>query len=163
MSRMALAAVSLVAAVPAAIMAILAILALLGSAGDMSTLVLAVTGGATAVGVLVALLPIVILVGKRKTKAAPAKVAKESPVGVSGAQTAEVVGAEDELVEHEDTEMVPSGDDIESFGESDDTEAFDSAEDIAATDDFRFEDDAFLEGELADSEPEPEPKKKKKR
>jgi hypothetical protein len=162
-SRMALAAISLVAAVPAAIMAILAILALLGSAGEMSTLILGVTGGATAVGVLIALLPIVILVGKRKTKPAAAKVAKEAPVGVSGAQTAELVGADDELAEQEDTEALASGDDIESFGSSEDIEAFGSSEDIEATDDFKFEDDAFLEDELADSEPEPEPKKKKKR
>jgi hypothetical protein len=59
--------------------------------------------------------------------------------------------------------MIPSGDDIESFGSSEELESFGSSEDIEATDDFRFEDDAFLEDELADSEPEPEPKKKKKR
>jgi hypothetical protein len=155
---MALAVVSLVAAIPAGIMALLAIMALLGSAGEMSTLLLAVTGGATAIGVLVALLPVVILVGKRKTKAAPVKAAKEKgqPAGVSGAQTAELVGAESE-------EKSEEQEDTESLASSDDSEAFASGEDIEASDDFKFEDDAFMEDELADVEPEPEPEPKKKK
>jgi hypothetical protein len=152
-SRKALAAVSLVAAIPGGVMAYFAIMGLLTSAGDMPTLVLGITGAATAMGVLIALLPIVILVGKRKTQAAPAKAAKaekvKEPAAVAGAQTAEVV--------LEDQEQVSE--------ENEDTEAIASADEQDATDDFKFEDDAFMEDELmkAEPEPEPEPKKKKKK
>src|SRR5262245_26917431 len=98
---MALAATSLVAAVPSGILAILAIIALLSSAGEMKPMMLGIVGTLTVVGVLLALMPVIILVGKRKTPAA-AKAVKSEPVptGVSGAQTAEIVadkaeGAED--------------------------------------------------------------------
>lgn len=151
MSRMALAAASLVAAVPAGILAAVAIMALLGSAGDMSTLLLIITGGATAVGVLVALLPIVILVGKRRApataaKSARAEKAREKAAAVAGAQTAEVVTS-----------------DVEDELDDNDTEAVSAADDYGDTGDFKFEDDAFMEDELMEAEPEPEPKKKKKR
>jgi len=152
MSRMALAATSLVAAIPAGILAALAIIALLGHAGDMKPLVLGVVGGMTALGVLIALSPVIILVGKRKTTATvkAASEAKSEPVpsGVSGAQTAEIVA--DELSE-------PAGEQVE------DTESMTSSDEVAATDDFQFEEDAFLGDELAESEPEPEPEPKKKK
>lgn len=146
---MALAATSLVAAVPAGIMAALAIMALLSSAGDMKPLVLGITGAASAVGALIALLPVIILVGKRKAPAQAVKAAKSEAVsaGTTGAQTAEIVA--------EDLE--------EAVGADEETEAMPSADDIGATDDFQFEDDAFAGEELAESEPEPEPKKKKKK
>lgn len=149
MSRMALAATSLVAAVPAGIMAALAVMALLSSAGDMKPLVLGITGAASAVGVLIALLPIIILVGKRKTPAPAVKAATPEPASTdaTGAQTAEIVA--------EDLD--------EAVGADEETEALSSADDIGATDDFQFEDDAFSGDELTESEPEPEPEPKKKK
>lgn len=150
MSRMALAAASLVAAIPAGILAFLAIKSLLSSFGDMQTIVSVVTIGVTVVGVLVALLPVVILVGKRRAPAAPVKSkaekAAEKAAVVAGAQTAEVVTS-----------------DVEDELESDDTEAISAAEDFGDTGDFKFEDDAFMEDELMEAEPEPEPEPKKKK
>lgn len=129
---MALAATSLVAAIPAGILAFLAIMALLSSAGDMRMLVLAVTGGATLAGVLIALMPAAILVGKRQpTQKASAKSDKgeEAAAGVSGAQTAEVV-AEDLSDEEEDTEELSGAADMGG-----------------STGEFQFEDDAFEDDE----------------
>lgn len=130
MSRMALAATSLVAAIPAGILAFLAIMALLSSAGDMGTLLLAVTGGATLSGILVALMPAAILVGKRKPAEKPAAKAKKADseeADASGPQTAEMV-ADDLSEEDEDTEELSGAADLSG-----------------STGEFEFEDDAFLD------------------
>jgi hypothetical protein len=159
-SRKALAAASLVAAVPAGFMCYLAFAALLRSAGDMKPLLLGVTGAATAVGLLIALLPIIILVGKG-SKSATAKAAKtekqkEKAAAVAGAQTAEIVVGDDE--------EASAAADEDAFDAGDSTEAI-ATDEPDATDDFRFEEDAFMEDDLlnAEPEPEPEPKKKKKK
>ncbi len=94
MSRLALAAVSLVAAIPAAWLAVVAILAFVNHTENMGTIILIVNGAATAIGVLVALTPIIILVGKRrgpkeKVEAEPVEVGAAS--GSTGAQTAEII------------------------------------------------------------------------
>jgi len=156
-SRMALAAVSLVAAIPAGIMAALGIMAFLSHTEHMNTILMATTGAATAMGVLIALSPVVILVGKRRTAPAAVKAAKSEPVptGTSGAQTAEIV------TEGQEAEDL-SGE--AAFSDAvEDTEAMESSSEIAQTDDFQFEDDAFAGDELAEAEPEPEPEPKKKK
>ena len=152
MSRMALAALSLIAAIPAGILAAVGIMAFLTHTEHMQPLVMVVTGGATAMGVLLALTPIIILVGKRQSQPAAAKVAKSEPVpaGVSGAQTAEIVAGDADAEADADA----------ATGEDEFTEAMDAVDDVDLTDDFKFEDDAFLDEEPA---PEPEPKKKKKK
>lgn len=92
MSRLALAAVSLVAAIPAAWLAVVAILAFVNHTENMGTIILIVNGAATAIGVLLALTPIIILVGKRRGPKEPEKVEASAEVpAVSGAQTAEVI------------------------------------------------------------------------
>lgn len=156
MSRMALAGTSLVAAIPSGILAVFAIMALLGSAGDMKPMILGVVAALAVVGVLLALMPVIIVVGKRQAPVA-AKAAKSEavPTGLSGAQTAEIVA--DAGLDAADSE------EAEAFAEDvEDTEALE--EDVGAmTDDFQFEDDAFSGDELAEAEPEPEPEPKKKK
>ena len=153
---MALAATSLVAAIPAGILAALSIIALLGHAGEMKPMLLAVVGGTTAMGALLALSPVVILVGKRRAPASvkPAK-SEALPTGTSGAQTAEIV-----------TDDAAAADDLSgeaAFAEDvEDTESMESSE-FEQTDDFQFEDDAFAGDELFADEPEPEPEPKKKK
>jgi hypothetical protein len=151
---MALAATSLVAAIPAGIMAALGIMAFLTHTENMKPMVMVVTGGATAMGVLLALTPIIILVGKRQSKPVAAKAAKSElvPAGVSGAQTAEIVAGDLDAEADADADV--------ATGEAEFTEAMDSVGDTGDTDDFQFEDDAFLDEE---PEPAPEPKKKKKK
>src|SRR5919109_4536244 len=86
---------SLVAAIPAAVLAVVAIMAFVRHTENMGTLLLVVNGGATLMGVLIALLPVIILVGKRRSpdeeqeEGAPATVGAES--GAPSGQTAEIV------------------------------------------------------------------------
>ncbi|MBL8848828.1 MAG: hypothetical protein JNG89_04060 [Planctomycetaceae bacterium] len=155
MSRMALAATSLVAAIPAGLLCFMAAMALFRHAGDMQPLVIATVGGMWVMGLLIALSPIIIAVGKRRApQAVKAAKSEALPTGTTGAQTAEIVSdvdaAEDLSGEADFSEEV------------EETEAMDSSE-FEQTDDFQFEDDAFLGDELAEAEPEPEPKKKKKK
>jgi hypothetical protein len=129
---------SLVAAIPAAVLAVVAIMAFVRHTENMGTLLLVVNGGATLVGVLVALLPVIILVGKRRSpdsdEAEPAGVGAESEA--TSAQTAEVVP---------DGGAAPGDSDLVAAAEPADTDAFefnaDEFEDADAGESFEFEDD----------------------
>ena len=134
---MALAATSLVAAIPAGIMAALGIMAFLSHTEHMKPIVMGVMGGVTLMGIVIGLMPVAILVGKRQSKPQAASKAESEavPSGASGAQTAEIVADDgaDEAVDEEDTESM-----------SDDLGG--------STGEFQFEDDAFLDEEESDSE-----------
>jgi hypothetical protein len=129
---------SLVAAIPAAVLAVVAIMAFVRHTENMGTLLLVVNGGATLIGVLVALLPVIILVGKRRSsetdEAEPAAVGAES--GTPSAQTAEVVP---------DGGVAPSDSDFVAAAEPAETDAFefnaDEFEDADSGESFEFEDE----------------------
>lgn len=134
-SRFALAAVSLVAAIPAGIMAFLAIMAFLRYTENMSTLpmgglFLAVMGCIAALGVLVALSPIVILVGRRRAQQPAQAVAAGPESAEAGAQTADVV-ADSELAAADESE------ELVGEAEAEPTEAYEFDEDIFGDEDNR--------------------------
>lgn len=130
---------SLVAAIPAAFLAVVAIMAFVRHTENMGTLLLVVNGGATLIGVLVALLPVIILVGKRRTPESE-KEAEPAAVGASAetpsAQTAEIVS---------DEEAAASESELAAAGEPAETDAFefdaDQFEDADSGESFDFEDE----------------------
>lgn len=132
MGRYALAAMSLVAAIPAAILLYFCIMAWISYTENMQPMMMVVNGGTTLVSVAVALMPVVILVGRRRPKADAAK--KETDEG-AGEQAAAAEGVESsagagtgELVDVADSEMLdtPSMADDSEIGETE-TDAFDFA------------------------------------
>lgn len=137
MGRYALAAMSLVAAIPAAFLAYLSIMAWVRYTENMGTGMMVVNGGTTAVSVLVALIPIIILVGRRRPK-------EESKVPDEGAPGAAAASATEGDAEHAGTGELVDVADSEHVPLPDDAELSDSSEiEQSETDAFDFEADEF--------------------
>jgi hypothetical protein len=140
---------SLVAAIPAAFLAYLSIMAWVRYTENMGTGMMVVNGGTTAVSVLVALIPIIILVGRRRPKE-DAKSAAAAGAGAAAVEGDEAPAAgTGELVDVADSEHVPLPDEADlsdsSEIEQSETDAFDfeadEFEDAGSDEPVEFEDE----------------------
>lgn len=145
MGRYALAGTSLVAAIPAAFLAYLAIMAWVRYTENMTTMVMVVNGGVTLISVLLALTPIIILVGRRRQKGPRADKSAAEEAGDKSALAAAAV-SDDEVATAQAGEPLDVSDSSE-FAEPAETDAFDfqadELEDVesASDDAFEFDDD----------------------
>lgn len=143
MGRYALAGTSLVAAIPAGLLATVAIMNFVKHTENMGTIMITVNGAATLFGVLLALTPIIVLVGRRREKTEDqASAAVETPTDESAAEGSEELSAQTaELVADDSAEDLPS----EEFA------AFDSGSDqdlaVEETGDYQFDADDFAQAD----------------
>ncbi len=129
MGRYKLAAMSLVTAIPAAVLAYFSIMAWVSFAENMSTMLKIVNGALTPISVLVALMPVIILVGRRRPKSEGSRKGEEAASGAAaaaaeGSEEAPVAAGTGELVDVADSEQMPSSL-SDSEMEQSETDAFD--------------------------------------
>jgi len=136
--RYALAAMSLAAAIPAAILAYWSIMAWVHFAEHMSIMMKVVNGVLTPVSVLMTLMPVIIMVGRRRPKVEGAKAETDEAADEAAAtadEAAPVEAGTGELVDVADSEMMDMPADVEdevadadeSLGEPSETDAYDFA------------------------------------
>ena len=142
MGRFALAGVSLTAAIPGGLLAAVAIMSFVRHTENMGTIMIGVNGAATLFGVLLALTPIIVLVGRRREKTGAA-------ADAAGEESADESAEGDEALSAQTAELV-----AEDHGEeapSEEFSAVDSLSDddlsVEETGDFQFDPDDFAQAD----------------